>query len=751
KGMARKSNTLAALAINTSIALRESWLTDSAIRVITDVLPLPDILAIKRGDLLTTLSEAQLQKGLVAEAEKSAEGALLILTALADTTELNEKIVMALKQKGILERIKGAYTQSVQSLKMALSIYTYQNRNAAKIHIELGKSYEAMGPADEALRHYQRALSYVAPVNPADPFSNPAPAQVYAENTIMEALDAKAPALVKKYRSPSDIKYLEAAVNCYDLAFDTERKLMQYLSYDESKLLMLKTSRKRSSRAINLCWQLQQLTGNTHWAEKAFLFAEKSKAFVLLESIRRNIAHSPVQNDSLYQRVQFLQLQLSLVERTIMEKNQSKATAGLSLLHQQKSELEGQLLLAQTAFSRNNSSYYNALNRQDSFSVPLLKEQLLDKRTSMLEYFYGDSVVYFFSFAGDKPPVLLKADEHLSQATDSFLRFFTDKNQINNAPEAYQAAAYALYHALGFPAIDLAGTRQLIIIPDGPLNLVPFEALTTWSSALKNPRLFPYLMLEQQLTYGYSAATLLKQQEHNKIPAGSIAAFAPVFASGEKGQSPLTHTIGELNGIQQQQPKGNYFREKEATLHNFRAISPNAGIIHIASHAYADTTGATQPAIIFYDSTLYLQELYGMPVRADLVVLSACETGIGTINKSEGAMSLARGFYYAGAKNIITSLWNVEDKSSAEIFNGFYQSLSGSDYQQALYKAKLHYLNTSSNASPYYWAGFIHIGHERPASGRYPFVWMLFTGIASLLILYIITKRKRPTTFNSTP
>ena len=107
KGMVRKSNTLAGLAINTSIALRESGLTDSAIRAITEVLPLRDINPVKRGDLLTTLSEAQLQKGWIAEAEKSAEAALLLLTALADTTELNGKIVMVLKQKGILERING--------------------------------------------------------------------------------------------------------------------------------------------------------------------------------------------------------------------------------------------------------------------------------------------------------------------------------------------------------------------------------------------------------------------------------------------------------------------------------------------------------------------------------------------------------------------------------------------------------------------------------------------------------------------
>ena len=132
-----------------------------------------------------------------------------------------------------------------------------------------------------------------------------------------------------------------------------------------------------------------------------------------------------------------------------------------------------------------------------------------------------------------------------------------------------------------------------------------------------------------------------------------------------------------------------------------------------------------------------------MPVRAGLVVLSACETGIGTINKSEGSMSLARGFYYAGAKNSITSLWRVEDKSSAEIFNRFYHSSSGTGYSQSLHEAKLHYLNSSPNASPYYWAGFIHIGYEKPSSGSSPLAWIFFAGAASLLALFIMLKRKR--------
>jgi CHAT domain-containing protein len=107
-------------------------------------------------------------------------------------------------------------------------------------------------------------------------------------------------------------------------------------------------------------------------------------------------------------------------------------------------------------------------------------------------------------------------------------------------------------------------------------------------------------------------------------------------------------------------------------------------------------------------------------------------------------MSLARGFYYAGAKNIITSLWRVDDRSTAGIFGDFYSHLSGNDYSNALYNAKLSYLQnaTDATASPYYWAGFIHIGQQRqPAKSNLLIYIIAITAI--LLASILIYRRKR--------
>jgi CHAT domain-containing protein len=125
-------------------------------------------------------------------------------------------------------------------------------------------------------------------------------------------------------------------------------------------------------------------------------------------------------------------------------------------------------------------------------------------------------------------------------------------------------------------------------------------------------------------------------------------------------------------------------------------------------------------------------------------VLSACETGIGKIDKSEGAMSLARAFYYAGAKNIITSLWSVDDKSTATLFGRFYAGVNKNNYSQALYTAKLNYIKNSSasDASPYYWAGFIHIGNQKHPAKRNHITWII-TILSGILLSYFFFRQKK--------
>jgi len=139
------------------------------------------------------------------------------------------------------------------------------------------------------------------------------------------------------------------------------------------------------------------------------------------------------------------------------------------------------------------------------------------------------------------------------------------------------------------------------------------------------------------------------------------------------------------------------------------------------------------------DRKLYVRDLYNLKLNADMVVLSACETGLGELQQGEGILSLARGFAYAGAKSIISSLWSVNDKSTADIMTSFYSHLKeGKTKDDALRRAKLDYLSQNPNAQPFYWAAFTAVGDMKPIKRAWAGSYFLFGGFFLFWITYII-------------
>jgi CHAT domain-containing protein len=141
-------------------------------------------------------------------------------------------------------------------------------------------------------------------------------------------------------------------------------------------------------------------------------------------------------------------------------------------------------------------------------------------------------------------------------------------------------------------------------------------------------------------------------------------------------------------------------------------------LIHLATHGIVDETSPELSRIYLQsdseaeDGNLFAGEIYNLQLNANLVSLSACQTGLGKISKGEGVIGLSRALVYAGAKNIIVSFWSVADESTAELMTDFYKYLlenPSASYSSDLRQAKLGMLN-SKYASPYYWAPFILIG-----------------------------------------
>ena len=739
---------------NKIISLNEMGYNDSVISLVEPVLPLTNMEPKRKAALFTGLSEAYWLKRDFSKSKETAQKGISFLhtSQSVKSIENSDYLYYAselYQQLGLVYTEEGKTAEAKEAFAKAEQYYLLNNnlkdREAGKLFLSQVRLYEKTGELNKALRLCQKALYSVTKVDSNNLSQLPSVTELYTENTIMEALDSKAGVLEKMIaKEQNDTSSLRQTIQCYELAFVVERKLMQGFSYDESLMRQAKESRKRSERAIEACHQLYLASGSAYWAEKALQFAEISKAIVLQESVKRNLAASKVvSSDTTLQQVQLYQQQISYYEKrlALIPDSAKEENAKLkSLLN----IAEQNLLLAKTALSQNHNEYREALIKEDTISISYIGSKLINKTTSITEYFWGDSSQYIFQLIPNQPITFFKANSSLPALTREYLSFFTDKNKINNEPLAYEKAAHTLFQALQLNSLAADGPQNLIIIPDGMLSLVPLESLVTKISGSTSPKQFAYLLLDKQISYGFSAITLIRQGETHTANKG-ISCFAPVFASSERGNTPLLNTSTELNQIKEEKKTGNYFLKENASIVNFKKNIDNS-IIHIASHAHSDTSGS-MPVIEFYDSTLYLNEIYILPMSANLVVLSACETGIGKIDKSEGSISLARGFYYAGAKNIITSLWSVDDKSTGTLFANFYHILSKENYSSALRESKLAYLHNASEtaASPYYWAGFIHIGHSKQGNNRNGLpAWMIIAaaGILLLTVFSIVRKKK---------
>jgi CHAT domain-containing protein len=283
--------------------------------------------------------------------------------------------------------------------------------------------------------------------------------------------------------------------------------------------------------------------------------------------------------------------------------------------------------------------------------------------------------------------------------------------------------------------------QNLIIIPDGILYFLPFEALITQESTTTNFAQMHYLLNDFRIAYNNSATFYLEGKPISKDKKTVLGIF-PVF---EKTAYELTFSKSEMQSIKSNF-NGNFFDNKTATFDNFKMNAANYSILHLSTHASSGDT-ETLASIKFYDREILYSELYNLNINPDLVVLSACETGIGKLYKSEGAMSIARGFQFAGAQNLLFSLWKVNDYTTSVFMDAFYKNIkNGESYFEANANAKLNFLKDESisNAkkSPYYWSAFVYYGGIETIEKQTNYYFYIL-GLIVLIGLFLVFNRFR--------
>lgn len=281
--------------------------------------------------------------------------------------------------------------------------------------------------------------------------------------------------------------------------------------------------------------------------------------------------------------------------------------------------------------------------------------------------------------------------------------------EIRGGAERPPAAA-ALYEMLLGPFISQVPPQTtLIIIGDGMLNEVPFAALV-------NAKSHAYLIEEHPLIVAPSARGLLVRDDRRRLVNWQTNPL--LFGVHSGGSAPLAAVSGEIAAIKHLFVDASVALGDDATSTRFLEQSSRHGLVHFAGHAVANKDRPLLSRLVFSRSatardTLYAEELGGLKMpHTKLVVLAACETASGQTSRGEGVLSLARPFLKAGARSVIATLWNVEDRSTSLFFRHFYETLrQRGDVTGSLRAAQIAAIHDSQDDRrlPRHWSAFVHI------------------------------------------
>ena len=526
------------------------------------------------------------------------------------------------------------------------------------------------------------------------------------------------------YDKSGDIKHLKQAKEAYQLALAAIRFYRREVDNPSSKLAISQEHFGVFEGNIEVCYLLnKQEPGQDR---EAFKCAEEAKSMVLYESIKRNEAlHFGVVPDSLVREEYNLKVNITYQEKRrkqLMDQGLEHTDSTVLALTGILFDLHRRYEILNSKLETDYPEYYLLKNDLGIIDSKHLQQELIDSNQTLIEYFLGDRSLFIFAATRKDFRLVRLEKDSLEQMIRDYLQICKSQRVM---PSKSRFLAWQLYQKLLLPVSDLL-KDELIIIPDGVLNTLPFETLTDVLAPSNNPARFSFLLLKHTINYCYSATLReeMQNKQHRQDPEIAWLGFAPFAGTvsesvaDDRGYNFCHISVGEeVAEIPAILKKGYSVIGEESTKEFFEKKSGSAAIVHISTHGVAETIPGNIPYLLFPAKPeqtaceqLFIGELYNIPLNADLIVLATCVSGTGNLAKGEGIISLARACAYSGAKGMITSLFNVGDKSTADLMKYFYRNLyTGMSKGKALQEAKIQVMRENLG-HPFYWSGFIGVG-----------------------------------------
>jgi len=663
------------------------------------------------------------------------------------------------KEKGDFDK---AIFFNSKALGIRYEFYRENHPDIANCYLTFGDIYERMGQYEEALNYLESAI-----------YANTLDGQILSDKEQLLILPKKARVYINRfYNTTNDTTDLIKALTVFkDISALVDNLRKSYKSKG-SMLVLSKSVSETFLEAVRISYLLFEITKNKTYIDTAFFFAEKNKANVLVEAIleSRSQTFSGIL-DSLIQQEKKLKSKLQECEL----KRQAE------IFNKGKRNKERIKTLEKIFFSLNlsydslikifekNYKNYFLLRYSTSILSSVEAQKALSPGTAIVEYVVSDSLLFIITITKENisiTRVQVDSLDHLVYELRNTLSHLS-VNTINSSKSLmYCKLAYRLYNILLQPVEEKIIGRDLIIIPDGKLGYIPFEVLLTEriQDSILDFRNLPYLIKKYPVNYGNSVTIHLELLNtlkcHAKNNFYGIAPFTETETTEDYIFNHDTLRLSKLPSSRQEVESikkligGKIYESDLATKHNFLKEAENYKILHIATHGFVDDKKPLESCLFFYPDTsmdvnmLKIYDLFNLNFGSEMAVLSACNTGFGKLENGEGIMSLARGFSYAGVPGVVMSLWNVNDKSTSEIMQNFYNYLKkGYLRNEALRLAKLDYIEQSDKifATPYYWGGFVYIGKNDVIdfNKSHKNYWFLLLIIPILGFVFYSYKRNR--------
>jgi CHAT domain-containing protein/tetratricopeptide (TPR) repeat protein len=654
---------------------------------------------------------------------------------------------------------------------IAKKIFPAKHTAVANLNQGYGEYYSSQKNYKEALRYHQmQIISLIEGYDNTDINSLPTDrdfAKCLSTEGLADALASKSRVSYFLFLESGDKKDLDRALITIIL-YDKLVNFVRQNSPDASNVEWADFTFDGYENAIQICFAYHQLNGDKKMLNQAFYFSEKSKGLSLLQAFQTTKASklAGISPELLKEEAQ-LKLDISELDQELYILTAQKSKDNLQ-----------QIISLQTKINEKRDAYERFVKKletenpqyhQIKYDVRLLSidetRKLITDDQAVISFFVGEKHTYIFKITKNdfdvkelnisSADMLAKITKLRSNIYDYYLNNIdrTPENHLRTAKD-YAQGAHELYQLLIEPLGELPS--RLLIVPDGAISYLPFDVLLT--ELPEDSELFKqhaYLVKKYSISYSYSA-TLLQEMQQKKHSADlkTFLAFAPKFDADAnvtiRGKryslSPLASNASEITQIRDLLRTGTIFVGDEAKEERFKELASQYRIIHFATHGLANNDYPDYSLLAFSpildtieNELLYVSDLYNMQLNADLVVLSACETGIGKMARGEGIISLARGFSYAGAKSIFTTLWSVNDNATATMVVLFYENIQkGQPKDIALQNAKIQFLENATNQSahPFFWSPYIIIGDVVPILGlEKTATWLFWTLTIAAIVL----------------